>query len=200
MNFNDSFEIHHVKTATTRCFCESLNEFKNIKEEISTLKSKMRVGNDERGLHQLKVEFEAKNNGIKGLVEELDSYKLALQLRMKEFGKANNPFPESSIVADPCSEKEYNVIADPCSEKENNVIADLCSEKENSVIADPCSEKRQKTSIDDPNHDACFVTVKRKKSSLKLRQLVSKIVFPPWLPHTWIFLMLESRSRVIFNC
>ena len=184
----------------------------------------MRIGNDERGLHQLKVEFEAKNNGINGLVEELDSYKLALQLRMKEFGKANNPFPESSIIADPCSEKEYNVIADPCSEKEynviadpcsekennviadpcsekeNNVIADLCSEKENSVIADPCSEKRQKTSIDDPNHDACFVTVKRKKSSLKLRQLVSKIVFPPWLPHTWIFLMLESRSRVIFNC
>ena len=92
MNFNNSVEINDGVTSNADCCCAMLTEEQiNIRQEIADFKAEIRDKNEDRQQSHLKAELQVKNNRTKHLEEELDSYKLALELLMKEFGKAYNP-------------------------------------------------------------------------------------------------------------
>ena len=95
MNFNDSFQADQLMT---HCCCERLAvDLKDIKEEITALKLERRPERENyQELHQLRVELAEKRNMIKNLVDERDSYKLALSLLMKEIASSNYSVPKSS--------------------------------------------------------------------------------------------------------
>ena len=94
VHFNESFETPF--SPKQHCCCERLSsDLLDIRNELALLKSVLVNSNEVCKCQDLKLDVERKDKTIKILQDEVNSYKLALEILMKEFGRTN-----SSIVND----------------------------------------------------------------------------------------------------